>query len=118
MITEIFKIINKNAFLIILILLLSFFSFQLGRVSKTTSQPIKIEKAAIQEIFTEIQNLNSESRGEQKIDFRVVASKNGSRYHFLWCPGAKQIKEENKIYFNSEEEAISAGYSLAANCSK
>jgi len=123
---KILETINKNAFLIVLMLLVSFFSFQLGRISSPSgSGPIKIQNAAIQEIFTEtqnsnykIQNLDSENRGEVKVDFRVVVSKNGSKYHFLWCSGAKQIKEENKIYFNSETEAISAGYTLAGNCSK
>lgn len=47
---------------------------------------------------------------------QFVASKNGSKYHFPWCPGAKQMKEENKVWFSSREEAETAGYSPAANC--
>lgn len=47
----------------------------------------------------------------------VVASKNGQRYHFAHCAGAKQIKEENKIVFASPQAAEAAGYTLAANCS-
>lgn len=46
----------------------------------------------------------------------VVASKSGSKYHYPWCGGAKQIKEENKIFFNSPQEARNAGYTPAANC--
>jgi hypothetical protein len=46
----------------------------------------------------------------------VVASKNGTKYHYLHCPGAKQIKDENKISFNSASEAESSGYTLAGNC--
>ena len=125
MLSELTETIKKNIFLIILIILVSLLSFQLGRISKTASQPIKIEKASVQEIFTESQNSkikvqssDSESGGVERIDFRVVVSKNSNKYHFLWCSGAKRIKEENKIYFNSEEEAISAGYTLAGNCSK
>ena len=45
-----------------------------------------------------------------------VASKSGSAYHLLNCPGAKQIKEENKIYFQSREAAERAGYHPAGNC--
>jgi hypothetical protein len=45
-----------------------------------------------------------------------VASKTGSKYHLPSCPGASQIKEENKIYFASKEEAQRAGYAPAANC--
>jgi len=128
MLSEFFQIIKQNLFLIFLILLIALLSFQLGRISKTAGQPIKIERASIQEIFSRDPNLqitsestnNNESGGVGQIDFRVVVSKKSTskKYHFLWCSGAKQIKEENKIYFNSEEEAISAGYTLAGNCTK
>lgn len=46
----------------------------------------------------------------------VVGSRNGSKYHYPWCPGASQIKNENKITFESEVAAQNAGYSKAANC--
>jgi len=46
----------------------------------------------------------------------LVGSKNGTKYHFLWCPGAGQIKETNKVFFRDEKAAIAAGYSKAANC--
>lgn len=45
-----------------------------------------------------------------------VASKSGTKYHLPWCPGASQMKEENKIWFDTKEEAEVAGYSPAANC--
>lgn len=45
-----------------------------------------------------------------------VVSKNGTKYHLPWCPGAKQIKEENKIFFATKDEAERAGYTPAANC--
>ena len=126
MLSEIFQIIKKNLFLIGVLVLISFLSFQLGRISRSASQPIKIEKANVQEIFgaqnTNLQiKANNTDRGEGKdlkINFLVVASKNSNKYHFLWCPGAKQIKETNKIYFESEAKAIAAGYTLAGNCSK
>jgi hypothetical protein len=47
---------------------------------------------------------------------QYVASKSGKSYHLPWCSGAKQIKESNKIYFDSKEEAEAAGYSPAKNC--
>lgn len=46
----------------------------------------------------------------------LVASKNGTKYHFSWCAGAKQIVEKNKIWFDSYEEAQKAGYTAASNC--
>lgn len=47
---------------------------------------------------------------------RFVASKSSTKYHLITCPGAKRIKEENKIFFGSAAEAESAGYTPAANC--
>jgi hypothetical protein len=46
----------------------------------------------------------------------LVGSKSGTKYHRVTCPGAKTIKDSNKIYFQSESEAEAAGYSRAANC--
>ena len=45
-----------------------------------------------------------------------VGSKSGEKYHLLTCPGAKQIKDENKIYFASKEDAMRNGYTPASNC--
>jgi hypothetical protein len=45
-----------------------------------------------------------------------VASRKGTKYHLPTCPGASQIKPENKVYFDSKEEAEAAGYSPASNC--
>jgi hypothetical protein len=49
-------------------------------------------------------------------DIEYVASKSGTKYHLPWCAGAQQIKEENKVYFSSKEEAENAGYTPASNC--
>ena len=46
----------------------------------------------------------------------VVASKSGSKYHYPWCAGARSIKEENKVWFESEEAARKKGYTPASNC--
>lgn len=51
-----------------------------------------------------------------KVGGGVVASKTGTKYHLPWCSGASTIKEENKIWFNSVEEARRAGYLPAGNC--
>lgn len=45
-----------------------------------------------------------------------VGSKNSTKYHLPTCPGAKAIKEENKIWFESKDEARANGYSPASNC--
>lgn len=45
-----------------------------------------------------------------------VASKTGTKYHLPWCSGARRIKDENKVWFATKEEAEAAGYTPAANC--
>jgi len=45
-----------------------------------------------------------------------VGSINGSVYHLPSCPGAKHIKDENKIWFTTKTEAEAAGYKPAGNC--
>ena len=54
----------------------------------------------------------------QPKDLRVVVSKASTtkKYHFTWCAGAKQIKETNKLWFETELLAQKAGYTLAGNC--
>lgn len=47
---------------------------------------------------------------------QYVASKNGSAYYLPYCGGARNIKEENKVWFASKEEAEAKGYRPAKNC--
>lgn len=47
---------------------------------------------------------------------KYVASKNGTKYYLPTCSGAKRIKEENKVWFATVEEAQAAGLGPAANC--
>lgn len=49
---------------------------------------------------------------------QFVASKSGSKYHWPWCSFAERIKEENRIYFGSEQEAQAAGYSRCSSFAK
>lgn len=73
------------------------------------------------EIFQASDNIPRSTFNPPKfLDTRVVVSKasTSKRYHYTWCPGAKKIKEENKIWFNSAQEAESRGYALAGNCNQ
>lgn len=47
-----------------------------------------------------------------------VASVNGAKYYFPSCAEVRRIKEENKIWFDSEEEAKESGYEPSACVSK
>jgi len=45
-----------------------------------------------------------------------VASRNGAKYYLPSCSGAGRIKEENKVWFQTETEAVNAGYTPASSC--
>lgn len=45
-----------------------------------------------------------------------VGSKSGSVYYLPTCKGADAIREENRVWFVSTNEAEAAGYKPAANC--
>ena len=47
---------------------------------------------------------------------KIFASVNGKTYTFSWCQGADKIKEENKVFFKTEVEAIASGRKLSKLC--
>ena len=59
-----------------------------------------------------LQVVSSEAQPQKN----YVASKSGTKYHAMNCSGTKTIKETNKIYFSTEDEAQAAGYTRSANC--
>lgn len=92
-------------------------AYGLGRLhyyKENVSVPVKIINPVKQgqTVTPEVKGVSVEleSQGE------VVASKSGTKYHYPWCSGAKQISEKNKIIFSSIEDARKAGYAPATNC--
>ncbi|MDP2946013.1 MAG: hypothetical protein Q8N61_00980 [bacterium] len=53
-----------------------------------------------------------------KILGNFLASINGKAYYPKDCTAANRIKEENRIWFNTKEEAESQGYKPAQNCAQ
>ena len=73
--------------------------------SETLKTPIYVEKYKESSEYTEdIKNKH------------LVASKSGTKVYFIWCAGSKRIKEENKVFFDSLENALNKGYEPAKNC--
>ena len=123
--------LKYNLFIAFLIVLIGTASFGLGRLSvsnRTQNQGIKVllpegQQANIFQGFEQkdiqITSQNQDVPGNVYVPDQggeVVASKSGTKYHFPWCAGAKQISEKNLITFTSTEEARKAGYTPAANC--
>lgn len=105
---------NDALFYSVFLTLIALASFGLGRQSVESKLPptsvLASEPSPLAPksdlTVTEIETLTT----------TVVASKSGTKYHLPTCPGAKQIKESNKISFKSIIEAEAAGYTPAANC--
>ena len=109
-----------------LLILISSISFGLGRLSVDSSSVSPVIKSISSQVESGLvsQPLGvMATTGEATIVSPVstssllyVGSKSGTKYHLTTCPGAKQIKPENKIYFASVIEAAASGYTPAANC--
>jgi len=87
----------RKLFLSIIIILIALLSFGIGRLSVMEKrEPIKIEyDPEISNVISKEQTA-SVIQAISKSNDEVVASKNGARYHYPHCSGAKQIKETNK----------------------
>ena len=123
---------KKNIITIAIIILVGTGSYGLGRLSmiESSREPIRIIKNEIREV--EVSNISTDAviessvnknntasvvSGLNKIEANMlVGSKTGTKYHFPWCSGAQRIKNENKVWFGTPEEARKAGYTPAANC--
>ncbi len=119
---------NKDIFVIIVLVVVAFGSFGLGRLSKTEelASVVRIENmnASVvdavnnetKSVLSSINTNKKETSSTSQAGGFYIASKNGSKYHLPWCSGAKRIKETNKVIFKTEKEAQKAGYSPAGNC--
>ncbi|MBL7045895.1 MAG: hypothetical protein ISR99_02610 [Parcubacteria group bacterium] len=100
-------LLDSKIALILIVILVGFGAFGMGRMSTNVDIKEAVEIDYPEDVAFVTASLSS---GE------VVASKNGSKYHFPWCSGALRIAEQNKVEFSSIDEARLAGYAPAANC--
>ena len=126
---------DDTLYIAILLILVSVASFGLGRQSMgegsiaAVSSPVKVQLVASSTFLVPKNTASSAPTGvgngaavitapvpKAASTGSYVASKSGSKYYKTTCSGAKRIKEANKVYFASVEEAAAAGYSPAANC--
>jgi hypothetical protein len=119
-------LVSGDNTLVLLIVGVGMGLFFLGRASVSTETPLTcVRESEITATAVSAQLPMPTSPGmtsEAPIDALTpseggyVASKNGTKYHLPWCGSAKQIKEENKIWFSTKAEAEAAGYTPASNC--
>jgi hypothetical protein len=124
-----FLAISEEVYLVSIIVLVGLLGFGLGRLStreEKVKTPVKLitsdATAQVAQVSSSIRPTASPITAEEvhgaspAVGTEVVASKQGSKYHYPWCPGASKIIAANKITFASEAEAESAGYTKASNC--
>ncbi len=111
------KSVLNDLFIPLVVVLAVISAFGLGKLSEITGKktPITVESTAnlLSAVPMSSPDASPARTREEKL---FVASKSGTKYHFPWCPGAQSIKEENKVWFNTKEEAEKAGYQPASNC--
>lgn len=123
------KMYREEVLLSFIVFLVALGSFGLGRLSVSEQrEPIRIiEPQEKESMSTSVSASPSPRVSPQtqtaavsavmtKQSEEVIASKNGSVYHFPWCAGAQKMKEENKVIYASAVEAKAAGLRPAANC--
>src|SRR3989344_9114086 len=111
----------RDGFIVLIITLSSLGSFALGRLSTTESGSLRIEqRAALGQVLNGEERITKLGAAESfpipSGTGSVVTSKTGAKYHFPWCAGARSIKEENKVWFDSAEQARAAGFTTAGDC--
>ena len=106
---------GKDVLIVIIVILVGLCSFELGRLSKSSdSSGIKIEYAGeTEKMENQAANLilTTDTSGKN-----FFASSKGSKYYSLGCSAGKSLKQENRIYFATREEAEGAGYELSSSC--
>jgi endonuclease YncB( thermonuclease family) len=47
---------------------------------------------------------------------RLIGNRNSRVYHAPGCPGYDKVSEHNRVYFETEQAALAAGFRRAGNC--
>jgi hypothetical protein len=134
---------GKDILTVIIVILVGLGCFELGRLSVENSssdakitvsnQPQNINDQnnqvanvistqPINSVFpVKIQNSNPTglplaSAGWAQTGKNFFASSRGKKYYTISCSAGKTIKQENRVYFATGEEAERAGYTLSSAC--
>ncbi|MDD5721329.1 MAG: Ada metal-binding domain-containing protein [Candidatus Pacebacteria bacterium] len=116
---------GKDILVVVIVILVGIGSFELGRLSKKNSQkglkieytnPITGKTANVLSAFINSENRAPAENNTNNSGKNFFASSKGSKYYSLGCSAGKTIKQENRVYFTTGEEAQAAGYTLSTSC--
>ena len=114
---------GKDMLTILIVILVGLGAFQLGRLSKENdTNSLKIDYTAPETSQTALNQTkstipaNTPKTTQNSVSGEFFGSNRGSKYYPINCSAGKNIKEENRIYFSSTEDAEKAGYELSTSC--
>lgn len=113
---------GKDILTVIIVILVGLGSFELGRLSKSNQNPgIKIEYPSQNNeqeanVLSSVEKMSRTVLDTKAIPKTFFASSKGSKYYSIGCSAGKTIKQENRIYFATREEAERVGYELSSSC--
>lgn len=122
---------GKNILTVVILILVGLSSFGLGRLSKLNESgglkiqyPVPLEANVISSPSTpstlpkpSTKAPAAPPKATQSVTAKTFfASSRGNKYYSIGCSGGKTIKQENRVYFATKEEAENAGYELSASC--
>jgi hypothetical protein len=130
---------GKDILIVIIIILVGLGCFELGRLSKgndsggikitttPTDTSSNIDQGIQQSINPGVSqtanvlgaadlSLQAGFQNSNSIKKTFFASSKGKKYYTISCSAGKTIKQENRIYFTTGEEAEQAGYTLSSSC--
>lgn len=115
---------GKDFLIVLIVIMVGLGSFELGRLSKNSQNSgIKIEYPGgvkdqsanaisgtnVSKTVLDTRNLNSSGKN-------FFASNRGTKYYSIDCSAGKNIKQENRVYFATREEAEEANYTFSSSC--
>ena len=117
---------GKDILVVIIVILVGFGAFELGRLS-IQNPSNKAEMTApspnnnvVEPVNSPVLNTNTPiseaAANPPPAGKNFFASSKGSKYYPVNCSAGKTIKESNKIYFIDAAGAEKAGYTLSSSC--
>lgn len=107
---------RRDVLTIVVVLCVAFSSFALGvhaasdkAVHQITKENNLCTKPVTEETLKESVKISQNNK-------TIVASRNGTKYYFSWCSGVSRIAAQNRVYFETVEEAEMQGLTLGSNC--
>lgn len=101
----------------LIIVLVALSSYYLGRISVSfESEHPQITIEEVSKVETSSDQARLAPPAGEADSAQVVATKNGKRYYYPWCPTVAKLSDSAKRHFASAAEAMAAGLTPAKNC--